>query len=84
MTATPRAAAASDPIESQALVVQVESVRRLVENGDVGLGVELAREQHLLNVAAGELADRREFRRRADVVTQDLLAGAAVDRAPSP
>ena len=72
-----------DPVESQALVVQVESIRGLVENGDVGLGVEFAREQHLLDVAAGELADRREFRRRADVVAQDLFAGAAVDQLPN-
>ena len=62
--------------------MQVETIGGLVENGDVGLGVEFAREQYLLDVAAGELADRREFRWRADVVTQDLLAGAEVDEIP--
>src|ERR1700735_2830522 len=65
-----------DALEGETLVLQVEPVGGLVEDGDARVRAELAREQHFLDVAAGKLAYRRAFGGCADIVFADFVAGA--------
>ena len=59
----------------------VEAVGRLVEDDDLGVERQLAREQHLLDVAARERAGARRDARRAHVELAHELARLAVDLA---
>ncbi len=50
--------AGDDPVMGEAGVLEIEAIGRLVEDRDARLGIQLAGQQDLLDIAAGEAPER--------------------------
>lgn len=74
--------ALNDALARQLRVLQVQTVGWLVEDNKVCLRRQLSCEQNFLDVAARQLADRRSFRRCADIVALNLLPGVIMNAIP--